>query len=119
MATRYATDEKDTAMTIFRVCQGLGLIGSFLSSIFTGELMTSLYVAFSLHVAGFLGLMLISHDLASRDRTPGGEEDASRDDEHTCHSQDGVAESWEVGDTNNHSTEAVFDAEEGEAAVDL
>ena len=106
-------------MTIFRVCQGLGLIASFLISIFTHNLMTSLYVAFTLHVAGFLGLMLIAHDLASRDRTPGGDEDGSRDDENTCHSHDGGVEGWDAADNSNHSTEAVFDVADGEAAVEL
>ncbi|RUS92193.1 hypothetical protein EGW08_000046 [Elysia chlorotica] len=117
MATRYASDEKDTAMTIFRVCQGLGLIASFLISIFTENLMTSLYVAFFLHVAGFLGLMLISHDLASRDRTPAGDDDDARDDEHTCHSHDGVVDDWDA--TGENTTEAICDVPDGEAAVDL
>ncbi|GFN94852.1 unc-93-like protein a [Plakobranchus ocellatus] len=118
MATRYASDEKDTAMTIFRVCQGLGLIASFLVSIFTRDLMSSLYVAFTLHVIGFLGLMLIAHDLANADRRP-GHEDQCRDDENTCYSHDGAADEVERSDSNNHSTEAVFDVVDGEAAVDV
>ncbi|KAK0051526.1 protein unc-93 A [Biomphalaria pfeifferi] len=73
IVTRYARDEKDTAMTGFRVCQGLGLIASFFTSIFTQNLMTSLYAALVLHVIGFLGLILVANEVASRDRQGTGE----------------------------------------------
>ncbi|XP_059140324.1 protein unc-93 homolog A-like [Physella acuta] len=68
IVTRYAREEKDTAMTGFRVCQGLGLIASFFTSIFTQNLMTSLYAALVLHVIGFLGLILVANEVANRDR---------------------------------------------------
>ena len=56
MVGRYAREERDTAMTTFRVMQGVGLVLSFVISLLTRNLMTSLYVALPLHV---LGLSLI------------------------------------------------------------
>ncbi|CAL1545196.1 unnamed protein product [Lymnaea stagnalis] len=73
IVTRYAREEKDTAMTGFRVCQGVGLIASFFTSIYTQNLMTSLYAALVLHVIGFLGLILVANEVASRDRHSGSE----------------------------------------------
>ncbi|BFZ13153.1 hypothetical protein BsWGS_16192 [Bradybaena similaris] len=69
VVTRYAREEKDTAMTIFRICQGLGLIASFLTSIFAHKLMTSLYTALVLHVIGFLGLILVATEVANREKS--------------------------------------------------
>ncbi|XP_005101572.1 protein unc-93 homolog A [Aplysia californica] len=85
VVTRYATEEKDTAMTGFRVCQGLGLIASFLSSIFAHNLMTSLYVALVLLVMGFLGLIFVANDIARRDRTSGTDQ-GSTDGQEADHS---------------------------------
>lgn len=56
-------------MTIFRICQGLGLIASFLTSIFSHKLMTSLYTALVLHVIGFLGLILVATEVANREKS--------------------------------------------------
>lgn len=66
---RYAGEERETAMTTFRVSQGLGLVMSFVLSLVTHSLMSSLYVALPLHVVGFLGLILTTNEVTSRDRT--------------------------------------------------
>lgn len=69
VVVKYAREERDVAMTTFRVSQGLGLLVSFIVSIFTRSLVTSLYVALPLHVLGFLGLILTSNELTSRQRS--------------------------------------------------
>lgn len=56
-------------MTSFRVMQGLGLTLSFVISLLTRNLMTSLYVALPLHVLGFLGLILTTNEVTQRERT--------------------------------------------------
>ncbi|XP_070195294.1 protein unc-93 homolog A-like [Littorina saxatilis] len=66
---RYAREERETAMTAFRVMQGVGLVASFLISLFTRNLMTSLYVALPLHVLGFLGLILTTNEVSQRERS--------------------------------------------------
>ncbi|KAL8593389.1 hypothetical protein ACOMHN_060708 [Nucella lapillus] len=66
---RYAREERDTAMTIFRVMQGVGLMTSFIISLTTRTLMTLLYVALPLHVLGFLGLILTTNEITQRERT--------------------------------------------------
>ncbi|KAL8588331.1 hypothetical protein ACOMHN_019596 [Nucella lapillus] len=65
---RYAREERDTAMTTFRVMQGVGLLTSFLLSLFAQQLMTSLYVALPLHILGFLGLVLATNEVSQRER---------------------------------------------------
>nr|KAG5707935.1 hypothetical protein BaRGS_031666 [Batillaria attramentaria] len=66
---RYAREERETAMTTFRVSQGVGLVLSFVLSLVTRSLMSSLYVALPLHVVGFLGLILTTNEVTSRERT--------------------------------------------------
>ena len=73
---RYAREERDTAMTTFRVMQGLGLVLAFVISLLTRNLMTSLYVALPLHVLGFLGLILTTNEVTQRER-PAQERDSS------------------------------------------
>ncbi|XP_076469974.1 protein unc-93 homolog A-like [Babylonia areolata] len=72
---RYAREERDTAMTTFRVMQGVGLLATFLLSLLTRRLAVSLYLALPLHVLGFLGLVLATNHVGQREQGSRGDKD--------------------------------------------
>ena len=64
--SRYAKDDKDIVTTLLNVCQGIGMVASFSTSIFAHNLMTSLYIALGLLVLGFLGLITVASEATLR-----------------------------------------------------